>query len=130
MNPIRILAVDNEEVTLQMIQNTFHNYSITTETDFIKTLNIIEKNEFDIFLISHQVPGIDGIEILDTVKQNHTYPNVRIVCLPTGTVHIFNEELISGVFNLFLEKPYEIQDLKKIMKMAVQELEEMKGAKK
>ena len=129
MNPIRILAVDIEVATLQMIQNTFHNYSITTETDFIKTLNIIEKNEFDIFLISHQVPGIDGIEILDTVKQNHTYPNVRIVCLPIETVHIFNEELLSGVFNLFLEKPYEIQDLKEIMKMAVQELEKMRGAK-
>ena len=129
MNPIKILAVDHEETSLKMIQHTLHNYDITTETDFYRALDIIEKDKFDIFLINHQVPGIDGIEILDVIKENHTYPNVRIVCLPTGTVHIFKEEFLSGVFNLFLEKPYDKHALNEIIKMAIRKLEEMKGVK-
>ena len=113
MDKLKILAVDNEEATLRMIQNTLHNYNITTETNFYKTVTMIDKEKFDIFLISHQIPGIDGIEILDAVKQDHAYPNVRIVCLPTGTVRIFKEELLSGVFHLFLETPYDKDALKK-----------------
>ena len=128
MYKIKVLAVDDEEDTLKMMRSTFHNHDLTIETNSLKAIKIIGKEKFDVFIIDYQMPNLNGIEILEEVKEmNNKNPHVSILCLPIGTVHIFKEELISGLFDFLLEKPYEDQTLKEIMKKAIDKLRRLKG---
>ena len=131
MDKIKILVVDKESAALKLIQNTLHNHNLTIETNSLKAVKLIEKEKFDIFIIDYHLSSLNGIELLEEIKEmNNKYPHVSILCLPIETVHIFKEELISGLFHFFLEKPYEKNSLQEIMKKAIVKLKRMKGTVK
>jgi DNA-binding NtrC family response regulator len=110
-----------------LFQNTFHKYNLTTETNSIKALNIIEKEKFDIYIINYQMPKINGIELFEDIKEmNKHSPYVGVICIPVGTNYILKEELISGLFHYFLEKPFEKSNLKEIVEKSLVLLKKIK----
>jgi DNA-binding NtrC family response regulator len=69
------------------------------------------------------MPGVNGIELLKEIKKE--YKNklyVSIFCTAYGTIYLFKKELIRGLFTFFLEKPFKIDGVKKIVKKAAVEL--------
>ncbi|MBN2536465.1 MAG: response regulator [Spirochaetales bacterium] len=127
MEKIRILAVDDEADVLKRIQNVLSDYDVTIETSSIKASELIQQETYDLFIIDYQMPDIDGIELLEEIK--HKYRNeyyIGIFCTAYGTIHLFKEEIMDGLFTFYLEKPYEEEDLLYIVSKSINKLEEMK----
>lgn len=128
MEKIRILAVDDEVEVLNRIKNTLHEYDVITETSSLKASELIRKDKYDLFIVDYQMPHVDGIELLEEIQHRYrNEPYIGIFCTAYGTIHLFKEEILDGLFTFYLEKPYEVEDLKYIVNKSIHKLEEMRN---
>ena len=130
MDTLKILAVDDEEKVLTIIKTFCKNYDITTEQSPFKASERIEQEKFDIFIIDYQMPQINGIELLEQLKEIYDkkkYNYVSIFCTAYGTLHLFKDSFVAGVFDFFLEKPFEDNDFKNVFNIAVEKLNKITG---
>lgn len=83
-NPIRVLAVDDEEgplFTLEMILSDA-GYEVTAVSNPKQVLEILRSATFDLMVTDRNMPGLPGDELVLAVKAH--FPNLRILML-TGT---------------------------------------------
>jgi DNA-binding NtrC family response regulator len=131
LNKIKILAVDDEPGVLKIIKENFKDYDLITETSSINAREIIQNEHFDIFIVDFQMPDVDGIELLEEIKQVYSDKQyVGILCTAYGTVHLFKKELVQGLFTFYLEKPFTIDSLKPVITRAITTLERMRNGDK
>ena len=128
MNRTRILAVDDEPGVLKIIENNLQQYNLTTETSALKAVEIIQKQQFDIFIIDYQMPQVNGIELLEEIKSvNLGRLYISIFCTAYGTIHLFKTELVEGLFDFYLEKPFEIDVIQETIQKALLSLQRIRS---
>ena len=128
MNKIKILAVDDEHSVLKIIENYLQQYNLTTEISSFKALDIIQKEQFDIFIIDYQMPQINGIELLEEIKRvNSGRLYISIFCTAYGTIHLFKTELVEGLFDFFIEKPFVIDVMWETIQKALLSLQRIQS---
>lgn len=127
MENVKILAVDDETGVLNAIKKIFQDYDVTTESNSLKAIERIKQEKFDIFIVDYQMPDLDGIEFLEEIKEIYKDdPYIGIFCAPYGTIHLFKEEIMQNLFSFYLEKPFEIDDLRDIIKQSIIKLRGMR----
>lgn len=111
MGAVNLLIVDDEERFLATYKKLLERRGITTVTctnglDAVKLLNHIP---VDVVILDVKMPGIDGIEALRKIKQDH--PDVEVILL-TGHVSVESEVegLKLGAFG-YLMKPISIDEM-------------------
>ena len=128
MSNTKILVVDDEASVLKIIEDTLQQYDLTTETSPLKAVEIIQKEQFDIFIVDYQMPQINGIELLEEIKSvNSGRIYISIFCTAYGTIHLFKTELVEGLFDFFLEKPYEIDVMRETIQKALLSLQRIRS---
>lgn len=67
---IRILAVDDEKPIVELLKLTLNRsgYRCVGAYDGIQAANLIEKDIFDLILLDIMLPGIDGFELMDYIR--------------------------------------------------------------
>ncbi|MDD2828380.1 MAG: response regulator [Sulfuricurvum sp.] len=114
MEKVRILAVDDQEFNLDLIELAFMEYE---NTELIKAengqiaLEILEKDPcFHVILLDLAMPVLNGFETLERLKGNAVWKQI-----PTIIVTANKEEKLRAL-NLggddFISKPYDIEELK------------------
>ena len=75
-----ILAVDDDERTLEMLNRVFtlEGYDITTATSGKSALALLDEHTPDLILLDIMMPGLDGFEVLDRIRQCCNVPVVMI----------------------------------------------------
>ena len=68
---IRILAVDDEKPIVELLKLTLNRsgYQCIGAYDDIQAANLIEKENFDLILLDIMLPGIDGFELMDYIRE-------------------------------------------------------------
>ena len=126
MEKLKLLIVDDELGVSSVIKKLFNDtFQITIETSAMKALELMKRERFDLFFVSYQLPYVNGIEVLEEIKEeydNNDY--VAIFCTVYGTIHLFKDEICQSLFSFFIEKPFEIEVLKQIMRKAAMHLEQ------
>jgi DNA-binding NtrC family response regulator len=128
MEEIKILAVDDEEGVLNVIKKLLRNYNVTYLRSSFEAAQLIEREKFDIYIIDYQMPTINGIELLEQIQEKS--PDKKYICIfctAYGTIHLFKEEMIRGLFDFFIEKPFEVENFKKIFDKAIIKLGKMRN---
>jgi len=124
---LKILIVDDEAVMrnscLAFCEKDGHQ-AITAENGQ-KALAWLEKNEFDLVITDLKMPGIDGIELLKTIKQN--YPHTDVVIM-TGfaTIESAVEAIRLGAYDYF-SKPLLPGSIRKIVAKIVAKKKLLQG---
>ena len=114
-----------------MITENLQDYDLTIEASSTQALHFIQNKHYDIFIVDFQMPVMDGIALLEKIKQEYTDKKyVAILCTAYGTVHLFKRELVQGLFTFFLEKPFETTSLKQVVMKAVVTLEKRRAGVK
>jgi two-component system response regulator AtoC len=117
---ISILAVDDEENFLQMIQTMFmqEGYNIETAKDGVSAINILQQRTFDLVLLDIKLPRVDGVEVLKFIR-DHSYDTQVVMLTGVHDVKIAVECMQLGAYN-YITKPYAADELLALIERAVE----------
>ena len=120
MSDIHLLIVDDEERFLFTYKKLLEKRGIKTTTcsNGFDAFNILNEHPIDVAVLDVKMPGINGIEVLRKIKQDH--PDVEVILL-TGNVSGESEVegLKLGAFDC-MTKPVTIEEIKAKVEQAFQ----------
>jgi len=115
---MRIAVIDDEPLVLQNLQRKIgkSGYQVETFINPIKAIKRMENQPFDIVLTDFRMPEMDGMQILEKIKEN--YPKTEVIII-TGYASIEKavEAVKRGAF-YYLEKPFTPEQVMLIIKRA------------
>lgn len=108
---INVLAVDDEEFNLDIMQEYFEEAKINAYIahDGKEALDILQEGKpVDVVVLDLMMPVMDGIEFLAKIKQIQRYKNIPII-MQTAAINM-SEAVKNDVFH-YLVKPYSKEEL-------------------
>jgi len=125
--PQKVLLVDDEKEFVHTLSERLktRNFESAVVYDGEEALSFIENDEPEVIVLDLKMPGIDGIEVLRRVRQNH--PKTEVIIL-TGHGSEKEEKLAAelGAF-AYLQKPVDIDKLSETMKQAYKKIKDSKA---
>ena len=116
----RILIVDDEEIVLRSCVRILENsdYRVDSVLDPWEALRRIDENGYDVLVLDIMMPKIDGLQMLQHVKERH--PDVDVVMM-TGLSQIQTavKAMKLGAFD-YLSKPFDPDELKLVVDRALE----------
>jgi DNA-binding NtrC family response regulator len=120
-NKIKLLIVDDEVQFLNSIAERLElrGFDVTKASRGAEALEIARQQKFDLALLDLKMPGMDGRELLETLKAEHKFLEV-IMLTGHGSMESAVECTKLGAFG-YLPKPYELEKLLQVLKDAYEE---------
>ncbi len=116
----RILIVDDEEIVIQSCLRILGNgdYELDAVQDGWEALNKIEESQYDLIILDIMMPKIDGMEVLQRVKETH--PDIDVIMV-TGHSQIETavRSMKLGAFD-YLPKPFDPDELELVVARALE----------
>ena len=115
MNKPRVLIVDDEENIRLTLSRALSELPVETDTAAggQEALDKVAQNGFSLVLLDLQMPGIDGMEVLQTLRDQR--PDVHVIILTGyGTVESAVEAMKLGAIE-FLRKPFVPQEIRALV---------------
>jgi DNA-binding NtrC family response regulator len=108
---ITLLFVDDEELFLESMKKRLEarGFHVIALNRGIKAIDAARKNSVDVAILDLKMPGMDGNELLRTLKREH--PLIEVIIL---TGHGGVDEEFQSVYDgahAYLHKPCSIEDL-------------------
>lgn len=104
-----ILVVDDAPMNIQVIRGLLKETKIQIESAVSgqECLDLCEENEYDLILLDHRMPEMDGVETLNFLKKPGAMkkPDTPIVCLTANAIVGARERYMSYGFDDYLTKP-------------------------
>ena len=105
-----ILAVDDNEQMLKLLRVnlTVEGYSIVTASNGISALELLEEYEPDLVILDIMMPGLDGFQVLDLIRQRSNVPVIMLTARSEATT--LRDALVLGADD-YVRKPFSILEL-------------------
>ncbi|MGE5380973.1 MAG: sigma-54-dependent transcriptional regulator, partial [Methylocystaceae bacterium] len=108
----RILVIDDEENMRWALKKalTKDGYQVITASDAGQGLELIKKHQPDLVLSDVKMPGMDGMELLNTIRaENPELPVIMVTGF--GSIELAVEAMKAGAAD-FILKPFDIETVK------------------
>lgn len=111
MSQTKVLVVDDEVEFASALAERLNlrDYDTLTASNALEALASIHKDRPDVVLLDLRIPGMDGIEILRTIKQYDQTIEV-IMLTGHGDKESVEESMKGGIFE-YIMKPIDIGEL-------------------
>jgi len=115
---IKLLIVDDEEDFLNSIAERLgmRDFDIATASEGKLAVKVAKKGKFDVAILDINMPGMDGMELLQILKKKHKFLEV-IMLTGHGAIDSAVEATKLGAY-AYLEKPYDFENLLEVLKKA------------
>ena len=110
----RLLIVDDNDMNLKVVKNLLKQNGIVPDLaeSGAETLEKLKDKVYDIVLLDHMMPGMDGVETLKKAKEeNLIHDNETVIALTANAVVGAREKYLDVGFDDYLSKPVEISAL-------------------
>ena len=115
----KILVVDDTVMNLTVVKGLLKQTKVQIETadSGYECLNLVTKNHYDIIFLDHRMPGIDGIETLQRMKQlpNNLNQETPVISLTANAISGARKQYIDAGFQDYLTKPIDSAKLEQMM---------------
>lgn len=114
----KVLAVDDNEMNLAVVKAFLKNtgIKITTCMSGMECLEWAAKEHFDIILLDHMMPDMDGIETLERLQQSENQcKSVPVIALTANAIVGAKEEYLKAGFSDYLSKPIEAEEFENML---------------
>jgi DNA-binding NtrC family response regulator len=119
MEKPNVLIVDDEPGVRESLRMVLKDrFEVIQASSGTTALEVLERQPVDIMLLDILMPGIDGLEVLERVKQGGGGPQV-IMLTATKTVKTAVSAMKLGAFD-YVTKPFDIDELLLIIDRAMQ----------
>ncbi len=114
----RILIADDEEIVIRSCLRILSagDYQIDTARDGLEALRKVSDNDYDVLILDIKMPKIDGLEVLQRVKEAH--PDIDVIMM-TGLHEIETavQAMKLGAFD-YLPKPFDPEEFAMVVERA------------
>ena len=115
----RILAVDDNKVNLTVIKGLLRKtgVQITSVTSGRECLEYAAKEQYDVILLDHMMPAMDGIETLQNLKKmpDNRSKDAAVIVLTANAMAGVREMYLEKGFDDYLSKPIEGTALEQLL---------------
>jgi len=114
----KVLIVEDSKASRELIASAAESVqgveATTTSTGF-EALKLLSRQRFDLIITDINMPGINGLELINFVKKNPTYRNTPLFVISTeGRDQDRQKGLALGAVE-YLVKPFRPQDLEGLL---------------
>jgi CheY-like chemotaxis protein len=111
----RILIVDDMVTNLDVTAGLLAPYKVQIDRVLggIEAVRLIRKNHYDIVFMDHMMPGVDGIEATEIIRnlEGDYFKELPVIALTANAVSGMKEMFLERGFDDYLSKPVEIPRL-------------------
>jgi DNA-binding NtrC family response regulator len=116
----RILIVDDEEIVIRSCLRILGDsgYVVDAAHDGAQALRQVEETPYDVLILDIKMPKVDGLEVLQRVKEGH--PDVDVIMM-TGLSQVQTavKAMKLGAFD-YLSKPFDPEELQHVVERALE----------
>lgn len=116
----QILVVDDNEMNLFVVESLLKKtqVKVTTCISGEKALELVRDNRYDVILLDHMMPGMDGIETLKQIKAMENCPckDTPMIALTANAIVGVREMYLTEGFDDYLSKPIVGEKLEEILR--------------
>lgn len=112
----RILLVDDNEMNRKVARNLMKRNGIVPDeaASGAETLQIMAEKRYDIVLLDHMMPQMDGVETLKRLKEQGLIPQgCVVIALTANAISGARERYLDAGFDDYLSKPIEVAQMEK-----------------
>ena len=112
---VKVLVVDDTALNLKVIGKFLEKTKavVTCVSSGEEMLDLITENKYDIILLDHMMPNLDGIETLKRFKEleNNQCKDTPVIALTANAIVGAKEMYLEAGFDDYLSKPVKMGDL-------------------
>jgi len=108
-----ILIVDDQAANVQLLEEMLHDAdyrSLTSTTDPHEVWALNNKNHYDLILLDLQMPGMDGFQVMEALKETETDSYLPVLVITAQPDHKLRA-LAAGAKD-FVSKPFDLVEVK------------------
>lgn len=117
----RVLVVDDEEDMLWMLQRNLNkgmsDVQILAASSGEEALAILSDKSVNLVITDINMPGMNGLDLL--IEVNNRYPDTGVIIMTAYPSNAYEREAMMSGSLRFVEKPFDINDMRKIVKGAL-----------
>jgi DNA-binding NtrC family response regulator len=119
MERARILVVDDKENMLKLFSRILGEaHDVTTASDGQRAVSLVATQPFDLVITDLKMPGVDGFEVLRSVKARA--PDTEVIMMTAyATVQDAVEAMKQGAYD-YLQKPFDPDDASLVVARALE----------
>lgn len=114
-----ILAVDDNSVNLAVIKGFLKKLGATpvTAKSGLEAIECTKKQKFDLILMDHMMPEMDGVEALHNIRDDAANENAatKIVVVTANAVTGMKEQYLEEGFDNYISKPIQFNELSALL---------------
>ncbi len=126
MSDKSVLIVDDEETLTWSMSKSLakdkSKYNVLLANNGKEALSVMNKNKVDLAILDIRMPGINGLDLLMIIKKK--FPETKVIIMTAYGSQEIQEEANRRGSLYYIEKPFEIQDIRKLILDAIGEKEE------
>ena len=115
-----ILVVDDNQINLTIVKGLLKKTQLQIDmaSSGRECLELAQKNSYDLILLDHMMPEMDGLEVLQRLKtmENNLSLDAPVIALTANAIVGAREKYINAGFNDYLSKPIDYNELEAVLK--------------
>ncbi len=120
--PVKLLIIDDNKSIVDVLYIFFSNmdYNVSTATNGLEALKIIEKDKFrfDLIITDLVMPSVSGTAIITIVKKK--YPKIPVIAM-TGCGEYPKTMASEAHADAIMEKPFDLPEMENLVKKLLTE---------
>ena len=116
---VKLLVVDDITMNLKVISNLLSKSGaeVTCASSGAEMLELVQKNYYDLILLDHMMPDMDGIETLKAFKElpDNICRDVPVIALTANAIVGAKEMYLDLGFKDYLSKPVKLENLNNLL---------------
>lgn len=117
----RVLVVDDEPCVRLLLHQYLSRigYAVDVASDGSYALNMIHEHRYDALILDLKMPGIDGVELYDKIKEEANSLAQRIIFVTGDATGFDGRNVITAAGNLLIEKPFDLTELERTLEIVL-----------
>lgn len=113
----KLLVVDDNEMNRAVVRGLLKKTCV--QMDFAdsgaKCLQQLEENRYDMILLDHMMPDMDGIETLSHIKERYPESKTKVIALTANAIAGAKQMYLDSGFDDYVTKPIDGKNLEKLL---------------
>lgn len=111
----KILVIDDERVITNLLRDFLsqRNYQVYSASSGEEAIEILESMDVSIIITDVKMPGMDGIEFYQELKERKPHLLNRLIFITGDTVGSATNKFLKNTGNLYLKKPFSFEEITK-----------------